>query len=423
MREKQQRFLRLYEPVQPALTRYLRYKIADPQDGEDVLQEVLAAAYASLDSLTDEARFRPWLLSIASHKCLDYYRRTGERLGLPLELLENTAEDSRGNPVPELVADTLARLKDRERQILYLFYLKGYSQKDISTLLGIPLGTVKSRICTAKSHFRRLYPCPPRRENTKGAVGSMLSKTFPERCPDVTIERLSAPPFSVRFEEITGWLFVPRVGEKSSFGFYDDPTGCLTGIHIMEGVRPAQIHGIPCVQTEVEQWEKGGLSRRTLFLRLTETHCFYVAEMAERNGCLYFGSFMDDEWLARYEVGENNSGRPVEQRAKGIITAEEGNRFTVAQEETADIFGRYRVTIGGRCFDTVALAESENGLWTIQYLNREGRTVLFRRYNRDDWKQEQYGQPWSQKLPDSEIHIVNGQRYVHWYDCLPETVL
>ena len=72
MREKQQRFLRLYEPVQPALTRYLRYKIADPQDGEDVLQEVLAAAYASLDSLTDEARFRPWLLSIASHKCLDY---------------------------------------------------------------------------------------------------------------------------------------------------------------------------------------------------------------------------------------------------------------------------------------------------------------------------------------------------------------
>ena len=251
----------------------------------------------------------------------------------------------------------------------------------------------------------------------------MLSKTFPERCPDVTIERLSAPPFSVRFEEITGWLFVPRVGEKSSFGFYDDPTGCLTGIHIMEGVRPAQIHGIPCVQTEVEQWEEGGLSRRTLFLRLTETHCFYVAEIAERNGCLYFGSFMDDEWLARYEVGENNSGRPVEQRAKGIITAEEGNRFTVAQEETADIFGRYRVTIGERCFDTVALAESENGIWIIQYLNREGRTVLFRRYNRDDWKQEQCGQPWSQKLPDSEIHIVNGQRYVHWYDCLPDTVL
>ena len=45
MREKQQRFLRLYEPVQPTLTRYLRYKIADPQNGEDVLQEVLAALF------------------------------------------------------------------------------------------------------------------------------------------------------------------------------------------------------------------------------------------------------------------------------------------------------------------------------------------------------------------------------------------
>lgn len=250
----------------PALTRYLRYKIADPQDGEDVLQEVLAAAYASLDFLTDEARFRPWLLSIASHKCLDYYRRTGERLGLPLELLENTAEDSRGNPVPGAggrypgppegprgASDPVPVLSERLQPEGY-FHPAGHS-----------LGTVKSRICTAKSHFRRLYPCPPRRENTKGAVGSMLSKTFPERCPDVTIERLSAPPFSVRFEEITGWLFVPRVGEKSSFGFYDDPTGCLTGIHIMEGVRPAQIHGIPCVQTEVEQWEKGGLSGARVF--------------------------------------------------------------------------------------------------------------------------------------------------------------
>ena len=53
-----------------------------------------------------------------------------------------------------------------------------------------------------------------------------------------------------------------------------------------------------------------------------------------------------------------------------------------------------------------------------QYLNNEGRTVLWRRFNRDDWAMDRYGKTWSELLPENEQITVNGQRYIHWYDCL-----
>lgn len=56
------------------------------------------------------------------------------------------------------------------------------------------------------------------------------------------------------------------------------------------------------------------------------------------------------------------------------------------------------------------------GIVSEQYLNNEGRTVLWRRFNRDDWAMDRYGKTWSELLPDNEQITVNGQRYIHWYD-------
>lgn len=59
----------------------------------------------------------------------------------------------------------------------------------------------------------------------------------------------------------------------------------------------------------------------------------------------------------------------------------------------------------------------------IQHLDRSGNTVLFRRFNRRDWKHERYGFYWDEKLPESERLTINGDTFVHWYDCIPEMVL
>ncbi len=89
-----------------------------------------------------------------------------------------------------------------------------------------------------------------------------------------------------------------------------------------------------------------------------------------------------------------------------------------------DVVGAYRLTIGGQAHDTVLLVSVEpDGIATAQYMDRSGRTLLFRRYNRDDWRKGNGGKLWSRQLPDNEQLTIDGVRYVHWYDCLTDRAL
>ena len=409
----------LFLPHLNMLKRYLFHKISNPADADDVLQDVLLAAYKGYSNLKNKSVFKSWLIGIASNQCVDYYKAKAKKLEIPLDEISDFAFNNHGVETAILVNDTLNLLHDKDKQVLYLFYIMGYNQKDIALKLKIPLGTVKSRISTAKENFKALYSRPTQTE--KGEITmSSKNKTFPKVMPELKIERLGEQPFKVKCEEIPGWLIIPRVGEKSTFAFYDDPDKRLTGVNKMECVRESVIHGIPCVQVDVEETENGVTTKHSKFMRLTDTHASYVAEMRIKDNLLYFGSFYDDEWLSRYEVGENNIGREIHQEAKGIAVINSDGTIKVEKEECADIIGRYNVKIGSQLFDTVALLEICEGIMTILYIDKNGRTVLFRRYNRFDWKKDRYKMLWTEKLPNSEVLIVNNDKYVHWYDCITD---
>ena len=401
------------------LKRYLFHKISNHSDAEDVLQDILLSAYKGFGQLKNKGIFKSWIIGIASHKCVDYYKAKAKKLEIPLDEISNYEVNSHGVETVMLVNDTLALLRDKDKQILYLFYIMGYGQKDIAIKLGIPLGTVKSRLSTAKEKFKATYPHPPLVKKGESAM-SMKNNVFPKTMPELSIVKKAEKPFSVKCEEIPGWLIVPRVGEKSSFAFYDDPDKNLTGINTMNCVREAVIHGIPCVQVDVIEEEDGDIARHTKFMRLSETHASYVAEMNTKDNSFYFGSFYDDEWLSRYGVGENNIGREIHQEAKGIALINNEGTITVNKEECADIIGRYDIRIAARSFDTVALLEICEGIMTILYIDQNGRTVLFRRYNRFNWKTDRYKALWTEKLPNSEVLVVNNEKYVHWYDCIAD---
>jgi len=404
------------------LKRYLFHKISNHSDAEDILQDVLLAAYKGLDRLKDKSAFKGWIIKIASHKCVDYYKIKAKKLEIPLDEISGFMIDNRGGEAAMLVNDTLNLLRDKDKQVLYLFYIMGYNQKDIALKLGISHGTVKSRISKAKENFKALYPHPPQAKKGENAM-SLKNEVFPKIMPELKIKRLDKPPFKVKYEEISSWLIIPRVGEKSSFAFYDDPDQRLTGIARVECVREAMIHGIPCVQADIEEIEGEKTTKHTEFMRLTETHVSYVAEMRIEDDSFYFGSFYDDEWLSRYRMGENNIGREIHQEAKGIAVLSSNSTIAVSKEGCADIIGRYTVQIGSRSFDTVALLEIYEGMATISYIDQNGRTALFRRYNRFDWKIGHYKMSWTEKLPNSEVIIINNDKYVHWYDCVSDFVL
>ena len=63
-----------------------------------------------------------------------------------------------------------------------------------------------------------------------------------------------------------------------------------------------------------------------------------------------------------------------------------------------------------------------DGVVTEQYLDRNGRTVLWRRFNKNDWAYSRYGKLWTEMLPENEHLTVNGETYVHWYDCVSDYI-
>lgn len=59
-----------------------------------------------------------------------------------------------------------------------------------------------------------------------------------------------------------------------------------------------------------------------------------------------------------------------------------------------------------------------------QYIDKNGRTILWRRFTPDDWRLEHCGsRRWFEMLPDSERLTINGRTFVHWYDCSTSCIL
>lgn len=91
-----------------------------------------------------------------------------------------------------------------------------------------------------------------------------------------------------------------------------------------------------------------------------------------------------------------------------------------------DIVRRYTVTIVGKSYETVCIMDIETcdcGVVSDQLLDMDGKTILWRRYNRYDWAIDRYKKPWSEQLPENDRLIVNGTTYVHWYDCITDHIL
>jgi RNA polymerase sigma-70 factor (ECF subfamily) len=136
----------------------LAYRFSGRVDeAEDLTQEIFVKVYQSLDSYREaEGAFPGWLMTVARHQAIDHYRRRRiERLRRaddPAILDDMPARDE--SPLRSLEREErvslvhrgLRALPEDLREPLILFDLQGISYDEIATTLGIPLGTVKSRI-------------------------------------------------------------------------------------------------------------------------------------------------------------------------------------------------------------------------------------------------------------------------------------
>jgi RNA polymerase sigma factor (sigma-70 family) len=140
---------------------YLRRLIDHEQDATNALQEVWLRAFRGIRGLRDDGRLAPWLYAIARRTAMDHYRvEFGRREDPSSDIISDLAAGGEEEQIPldnaELVHQGLKQLGPAEREVLTLFFLEDLTVGEIAELLGIPPGTVKSRMFKARTELRRI---------------------------------------------------------------------------------------------------------------------------------------------------------------------------------------------------------------------------------------------------------------------------
>lgn len=124
--------------------------VRDAALAEDIAQEAFLAAFRSLERFDRRRPFGPWLHRIVVNRAIDAVRARSLRRELAGEAVEEAAAPaSGGNPgggLAEEIALALARLPAEQRAVIVLRHLLGYTPGEIADLLGLPRGTVNSRL-------------------------------------------------------------------------------------------------------------------------------------------------------------------------------------------------------------------------------------------------------------------------------------
>ena len=136
-----------------------------PQEADDLFQETWIRVARGAAGFDPTRQFASWVARIATNVAIDWMRAAGTRAGVNAE--EPEASSHAASPAPlaseameveverRRLAAALANLPERMREAILLRYFEGLSEHAMSTQLGVPSGTVKSRLSNAVSALRR----------------------------------------------------------------------------------------------------------------------------------------------------------------------------------------------------------------------------------------------------------------------------
>jgi RNA polymerase sigma-70 factor (ECF subfamily) len=130
--------------------------LVDPGSADDLTQETYLRALPGLTGFEGRSSARTWLLGIARRVCADHIRSTVRRRRLlartvALSPAEPVATDPAGTDLE--LAELLARLRPTQRTAFELTQLLGLSYAEAAEVMGVPIGTVRSRVARARSEL------------------------------------------------------------------------------------------------------------------------------------------------------------------------------------------------------------------------------------------------------------------------------
>lgn len=128
----------------------------DRMTADNLAQDSLLKAYIQIDTLKDADKFRPWLLKIAYTTFLNSRRTLKETENMDSAVGISTDTSADGTFQYQELYSALNRLTLTERTSVALYYLEGYSIKEVAEIIGVKSDAVKQHIYRGRQHLRKL---------------------------------------------------------------------------------------------------------------------------------------------------------------------------------------------------------------------------------------------------------------------------
>jgi len=136
----------------------LHSKVSDPDDVDDLLQEVLIKTHSNIGNLRKEESVKSWLFQITARTTIDYYRKKSRIHEIEAEnLWFGESERNIKADISPCVEPFLKTLPEKTANLLRAIDLQGIPQKSYAQELGISYSTLKSQVQKARSELKDLY--------------------------------------------------------------------------------------------------------------------------------------------------------------------------------------------------------------------------------------------------------------------------
>ncbi|TET22018.1 MAG: RNA polymerase sigma factor [Candidatus Stahlbacteria bacterium] len=141
------------------------YVLGNEQDAMDVSQDAFIRAYRNLNRFDTNRPFFPWFATILRNLCYNFLRRRKRKQAYNIEDFQIAEPSSPSSPSSEpcsgiavetkvALNNALSKLSPQDREIIGKFYFEDLSYKKIADELGVPIGTVMSRLYYARKHLK-----------------------------------------------------------------------------------------------------------------------------------------------------------------------------------------------------------------------------------------------------------------------------
>jgi RNA polymerase sigma-70 factor, ECF subfamily len=150
-------FQTLFQDVGPLITRFLRRRMSDNSEVEDICQEVMIAVYRSRHTFQPQRPFEPWLFAIVRKVSGEHFRRERRRLGSQIQveqLPEISSESGLANDLE--LREALQQLSPAQMEALGLTKVMGLSVEEAARRTGTSVGSMKVRVHRAYESLKKL---------------------------------------------------------------------------------------------------------------------------------------------------------------------------------------------------------------------------------------------------------------------------